>query len=95
MKYPIACVAAAVALSACAAIPNREDRMVQGQPEPYRMGFLSGCASGKAAAGSPYHVFLKDAQRAMDEPMYAAAWNDGFAVCKSEREQVDRIMLRR
>lgn len=76
---------ACIALAGCA-MKSKTDRMLESQPPAYADGYIVGCESGKAAAGSIYHSMKKDAQRAADDKLYAIGWNDGFAQCKGNYE---------
>jgi len=61
-------------------------------PPAYRVGYSSGCDSGFAAAANPYYRFRKDPQMYLSDPMYKQGWDDGYNACKSQYEDIGRMM---
>ena len=62
------------------------------QPPEYSAGYTAGCSSGHSAAGDAGARFLKDPLRFQSDQLYAQGWNDGFSVCKSKSEALDRLL---
>lgn len=58
----------------------------------YDMAVNQGCESGKNAAGQSWHKFQKDVDKYINDPYYKNGWDDGFAQCKGEADNVNRAV---
>ena len=62
-------------------------------PKEYQLGWEDGCDSGLAAQGGAIYKAaygFKKRPEMSDNPMYTAAWNDGFTYCRFSLDPVDK-----
>ena len=58
----------------------------------YDMAMNEGCESGKNASGETWHKFQKDVDRYIKDPYYKTGWDDGYAKCKAQSDNINNII---
>ena len=58
----------------------------------YKDGAAAGCSSGGNATGNWTKSFQKDVKKYINDQYYKSGWDDGFAQCKAQGEQVNGVI---
>lgn len=58
----------------------------------YKEGMKHGCDSGSNASGNYVKQFQKDIDRYVKDAYYKSGWDDGFARCKGQGDQINDVI---
>lgn len=58
----------------------------------YKVGMNDGCNSGRNATGAWGSAFTKNADLYVGNQYYKTGWDDGFAKCKTEGENINNVI---
>lgn len=79
---------AGLVLAACTS--TKDALVARGFSPAYAAGYDHGCSSGQVAGGGLFGDEEKDAGRYGSDSDYTKGWDQGFAKCKGDQEEMTR-----